>query len=231
MKFDLKSYGLVTSVLGSFFLAGLVSCGSENTLPTGDQEVSLQEDRSRLDELRQDIPEEKRRENDELALILQIMNSKDKKPYEIRERFNTVMRKKREEFSKTQRRIREDFSRRERDDREKFTREQKDVSDKFYRSKPSSEQRSRFSQDHSTRRERHYQDSRARRQAFEDDMRSKERDFSSLIADKVKEFDEHYKAYEKEFREKMDLEATAKKKASQNEKPDVPMQRLEATDK
>ncbi len=227
MKFDLKSYIILTSVLGSFFLG----CSSSTKQPTGSDEISLKADRSSLDELRKDIPEEKRKENDELALILQVMNAKDKKPFEIREKFNSIMRKKREEFSKSQRRIREDFSRRERDEREKFSKEQKETSDRFYRHKPSSEERRNFSQDHSSRQQKYYADSRERRQAFEEDMRSKEKDFSALVTEKNKEFEEHFKGYQKEYKEKMDLEAAKNKKPSQNENSEIPAQRLESSDK
>lgn len=231
MKFDLKSYIALTSVLGSFFLG----CGSSSKLPTGSDEVSLKADRSDLDELRKEVPEEKRKENDELALILQVMNAKDKKPYEIREKFSSIMRKKRDEFYKSQRRTREDFSRRERVEREKFTKEQKEISDRFYRYKPSADERRNFSQEHTSRNQKYYSDSRERRQAFEDEMRTKDKDFSALLTDKNKEFDEHFKSYQKEFKEKMDLEAAKKKKPApvptQNAIPDIPAERLESSDK
>ncbi len=223
MKFDLKSYMVLTSVLGIFFLG----CGMSTTLPTGSEEISLKADRSSLDDLRKEVPEEKRRENDELALILQVMNAKDKKPHEIREKFSSIMRKKRDEFYRSQRRTREDFTRRERDERDKFGKEQKETSDRFYRHKPSSEERRNFSQDHSSRQQKYYSDSRERRQAFEEEMRSKEKDFSALLSEKNKEFEEHFKEYQKYYREKMDLEA-AKKTSSQNENSEVPAERLES---
>jgi hypothetical protein len=231
MKFDLKSCLVLTSVLGSFFLA----CGTSNKLPTGNDEVSLKADRSSLDELRKEVPEEKKKENDELALILQVMNAKDKKPYEIREKFNTIMRKKREEFSKGQRRTRDEFTKRERAEREKFTKDQKEISDRFYRYKASSEERRNFSQEHNSRQQQYYSDSKSRRQAFEDDMRSREKDFSALVQEKNKEFEEHFKAYSKEYKEKMDLEAAKKKAAEADKKnkteiPDVPAERLKTSD-
>ena len=67
-------------------------------------ELSLKADRSELDEQRRQIPEDVKRSNDELSLVLQLMQSNElgdmQDPSKIRDRFDKAIRDRREKLEK-----------------------------------------------------------------------------------------------------------------------------------
>jgi len=69
------------------------------TTPVPD-EVSLRVDRSMLEELRQEVPTEIRRENDELAFIRELMTTGEQEPGKIRDQFNKAVRDRRLKFDR-----------------------------------------------------------------------------------------------------------------------------------
>jgi hypothetical protein len=76
--------------------------GQDNR-PLVDDKYSLQADRKALEEMRAQIPPEKKRQNDELALTLGMMSEVKKSPSDVRSQFDTVLRKKEVSLIKTSR--------------------------------------------------------------------------------------------------------------------------------
>ncbi|MEQ1876590.1 MAG: hypothetical protein ABL958_08085, partial [Bdellovibrionia bacterium] len=90
------------------------SSSSENSKPASAEElqdeVRLKEDRTRLDELRAEIPDDVKTENDELAFSLNLAGDGTKAPSEVWSKFNDAARKRRESYDKTERKVREDYN-------------------------------------------------------------------------------------------------------------------------
>ena len=61
-------------------------------------EISLKSDRAALEELRKDIPEQKKQSNDELALVLELFGTVKLPPSEVQGKYQIAMQKRREIF-------------------------------------------------------------------------------------------------------------------------------------
>lgn len=182
----------------------LVGCAHSSKQSSSSDEVSLKADRSEFDDLRKNMPPEVRKENDELAGVLQLLRSPEgnyQAPEKIREKFDSIMRAKRERQDKQYRVEREDFNRLQKDQREEFTENQKKERDSFYKDKPSSEARSRFSDKQEEKRSRFYDEAREKRRTFEDQISTRRRDFEDYLREKTNLFNQEYRNYQKEYDE------------------------------
>lgn len=192
---------------------------SENAAENSSDEISLKADRTEYDQMRKDIPSEVRKENDELAGLLQLLRRPDgeyEKPEKIRERFNKIMREKRERMDKQFRREREDFGRLEKDQREEMTERQKKERDDFLGDKPSSEAKKKFFEKQQDKRGRFYEDAREKRRSFEAQISTRRRDFEDYVREKTNLFNQEYRNYQKEYEERMkgeDLKRRTEQKA------------------
>ncbi|MDZ4660845.1 MAG: hypothetical protein SGJ18_04425 [Pseudomonadota bacterium] len=209
MKIELKSHVKISSILWAGLAFGIGACATSpgtNDYEGKDNEVSLSEDRSRLDELRKDLPSEIKKENDELALLLNSLNPNTSEnilpSYEISNRFNRIMQKKRNEFQRGLKTERDEFTRIEKISREKFLQEQKSDRDGFNRSKKSSDERRYFSELQSQKREATFADSREKRMSFEEQMRTKQKDFEFSARSKTSEFNQLLKSYNDYIKER-----------------------------
>jgi len=100
MKQFVKAISIKTAIVG-LCCAALAACStSKEKHPSSDSEYRLKEDRSHLDELRKDVPEDVKEKNDETAYILNLMNEGKTEPNDVSSRFNTGVRKKRDLFAK-----------------------------------------------------------------------------------------------------------------------------------
>jgi hypothetical protein len=89
---------------------GAVDPNDKSKVP---EEFSLKEDRSYLDQIRSDTPEDVKKENDELAFIMKMMGEVRERPEKVRDRFSTEMRKRRERFNKLNQKDREAYNAKE----------------------------------------------------------------------------------------------------------------------
>src|SRR5437868_4501401 len=105
---------------------------NENT-PLVDEKYSLTADRKELDELRKNIPEAKKKENDELAFMAEFFADPAKNPSDIRAKFDNLLRKKRDLFQKDMTKEREAYVKEERKRREAITKELDDARNDFQR--------------------------------------------------------------------------------------------------
>lgn len=203
----------------------------ENVQKELQSEMSLKADREKLQELRQEIPPEKQKSNDELALYLGLMRQGTEQPQVVRDKFNVLVERKRTSFREKVQRLRENYRRDEAARRDTFLEEQKSERSSFQGSKHKpNETRDFFSkQDH--HRQNFFADERARRSNFESDVTAQSRDFDSYMREKVNEFNEEYRLYSKKFSERpKDKKAVTGETSGIKGMDDVPAMRLGTED-
>ena len=191
----------------------LFSCGHEpkaenlgetsNTRPR--DELSLKADRSALDEERKQIPPETKRSNDEMALILQLMQTNDlgemQDPSKIRERFDKVVREKRTKLDREVQKSRADFAKNEKTSRDLYFANLKTKREEFAKEKHDSETRSQFFSDQDQKRRDFTADLQEKRSSFETDVREKRKDFEDYIHERQSSFNDEYRSYSKRYDE------------------------------
>src|SRR3954465_589750 len=148
-------------------------------------EVTLKEDRSQLDELRKDIPEDVRRENDEVAFILKNMATMEEEPSKVRDKFQTAVRKRRDKMDNQLRKERDDFSKNERTSRETFLEKLKSEREDFNASKRDSKERTRFFDKQDGARKDFFADQSEKRKDFESNITERRRDFEDYVREKT----------------------------------------------
>jgi hypothetical protein len=198
MKSLQTSYGKKFLIgFGAAIMVCLSSCATEtkHDQGTNGDEVSLKDDRRSVEELRKNIPEEKRKENDELKEILSMFGTVKEEPSRIQDRYQRATQRMREKFHRDTERERQNFDRNEKKQRDDFNRKMTDEKDKFTNSKPSSEDRKRFFDDQEQKRRDFNEDERTKRDDFNRDAREKADDFNSTMHDKDQEFNDEYRAY------------------------------------
>jgi hypothetical protein len=174
-------------------------------------EYRIQADRKQLAELRAEVPEEKKKSNDELAVILQLMENGKKHPSEIRERYNTLVRKKREKFNKDMMRSREKFSSEERKNRESFTKTLQSERERFAKKKSSSSARKDFYDQHDARRKEYFAAEREKRAEYESEVSEKRKSFEDYLREKNNEFSNEHRVYSQAWQQRKKDEDEAKK--------------------
>ncbi len=177
-------------------------------------EVSIKADRSHLEELRKDIPEEIKVANDELALIMSLMGEVKEKPDSIRTRFQRQVAKKREDFRRRTNKLRQDFNKTERADRDKFLKNLSQERAKFNKEKPDRETTRNFYSEQDLKRREFLSNQKDQRAEFEGELRARTKDFDEDVRLKTKEFNDQYRIYSQRFRE-----AEKAKKDSARAKP------------
>lgn len=165
-------------------------------------ETSLKSDRDYLEHLRTEIPEEKKKSNDELALFLNMMNQGNQPPQAIRDKFQYMIQKKRQSFREKVQKLRDDFRSEESKRRDQFLDEHKRKRDRFVSSQRDSKETRAFFATQEKERLAFFADERSRRQNFESEINSHSKDFDSYMRERQKEFDEQYRIYSKKFSER-----------------------------
>lgn len=191
---------------------GLMACSSrqvsENSYrsaaddrPLVDDKYSLQADRKAFDEIRSQVPNDKKRENDELALTLSLMNEVKKSPSEIRNQFDSLLRKKRQQFSKDLAKEREIFTKEERQKRQAFLKSQQEERDAFRNVKTDRETKNSFYKSLDEKRSEFTSVERDRRADFESDVRERRKNFEDYAREKQNEFNQELRSYRKRYEE------------------------------
>ncbi len=170
-----------------------------NTL---EQEMSLKADREQLAELRKDIPDERQKQNDELALYLTLMKQGTEQPNIVRERYHALVQKRRSSYRDKVQKLREDFRKEETKRREEFLKKQKDKRDAFTKKKPDSKATREFFAEQEKERTRHFAEERERRQSFEAELSAQSKDFEGYMRERNNEFNEQFRLYSKQYSEK-----------------------------
>lgn len=165
-------------------------------------EVSLKADRDHLAELRKEIPQEKQRQNDELALHLGIMKQGTENPSVIRDRYNNMINKRRQAFRAKVQRLRDDYRKEETQRREKFLKEHQGRRTEFTRTKHDSKESREFFNEQQKLHSEFFADEKDRRQNFESEINAQSKDFESYMRERNNEFNEQHRQYSKQFYDK-----------------------------
>ncbi len=165
-------------------------------------EVSLKADRQELSELRKEIPIETQKQNDELALYLNLMKQGTEQPSLVREKYSSLVYQQRSEFREKVRKLREKYRLEETKRRDQFLSEQKKKRDSYLKKKRRPEETREFFAGQDKDRLSFFADERSRRGNFESEVNAQSKDFDSYMRERQKEFDEQYRLYSKKFSEK-----------------------------
>lgn len=167
----------------------------DSTSTLVDPKYSLSQDRAEFEKIRESIPENKRRANDEKALIAEWMVGSNMPPADVRERFNNLVQKKRETFNNDMTKLRESFSKNEKKNREQFLKEVESERDSFTRRKQSREARNEFFDELDQKRKNFFAEQREKRDEFESDMRDQRKNFEDYLKERSLYFTSELKAY------------------------------------
>ncbi len=184
-------------------------------------EVSLKEDRAQLDELRKDIPEDVRRDNDEVAFILKNMATMEEEASKVRDRFNTAVRKRRDKMDKQLRKEREDFSKTERSTREDFLKKLQSEREDFNSSKRDSKERKKFFDKQDGVRKEFFADQSEKRKDFEGNVTERRKAFEDYVREQSNKFNQEHRAYSQAYverRQALELKKRAEEKGKRLEK-------------
>ena len=232
MNSQLLSVGKYCLVLVSFVLAtlGLAGCSGMKTVDRPESmsssaqpsevkstgangEVSLAGDRKSIEEMRKNIPEPVRTENDLLRETLNMMGGEVKeRPEKIRNRFNKQMRKMRNKYTKESRKKREKHKKEARKKRERFLKELKKEREDFNDRKPTREQRKDFYNEQDEKRKEFFADERDKQKDFTSTMREESNDFNAMVRDRNRAFNREHRIYKKKYDEHQKLKKTAEQR-------------------
>lgn len=201
----------------SIFL-GLQSCSSEeksvSASPVEDK-YRISADREALADIRKEVPPETKKENDELAFVFQLMSEMRYSPSEVREKFNSAVRKKRDLFQKDMQKKRDEYNKNEKAQRDNFTQEQNLQRLEFKRERADRERTKDFYAKIEEQRKNFYSETRQKREEFEADVRVQRKDFEDYMRERNNEFNQEHRAYTKRFddvkkekKEKKDLQTS-----------------------
>lgn len=166
-----------------------------------DVKYSLTKDRADLDKLRENMPTDVKRINDEKALILDWTQDFRYSPEIVRDKFNTLLRKKRDLFNKDMTRLRDNYSKIEKKKRDEFLKQLADERKDFLRERVDSERRAQFFNDQDEVRRVFFQEQREKRDEYESESREKRKDFEDYLKEKQDEFSAMMKEYSVSWRE------------------------------
>jgi hypothetical protein len=165
-------------------------------------EMSLKADRDQLKDLRKQIPQEKQKSNDELALFLQLMQQGTEQPQMVHDRFTTLVEKRRTVFREKVQRLRDSYRQDESARRDEYLDKQKSVRNSFSSSKRTPDEVKTFFAKQDTQRKTFFADERDRRTSFESELSAQSKDFESYMRERINEFNEQYRLYSKKFSER-----------------------------
>ncbi|MFN3696284.1 MAG: hypothetical protein ACK4VO_02490 [Pseudobdellovibrio sp.] len=171
----------------------------QNIKPRLDSRYNLTEDRDQFEILRSQTPEEIKVSNDEKALLLSWMEDYKKEPYEVREKYNNLVRKKRDKFNSDMQKIREEYSKQEKKRRDNFLNnidnERLDIKERKLNREKSSE----LYVEIDNRRKEYFSKERDLREEFESEFRQKRKDFEEYLKEKMDNFNFEMKVYTEKF--------------------------------
>lgn len=165
-------------------------------------EMSLKADREALAEMRKGIPEEKRKSNDELALYLQLMKQGTENPEIVRNKFSSLVEKKRQSFRDKVQKLRASYSKSEAKRRDEYLNSQQQKRKGYVATKRKPDEMREYFAQQDKDRQSFFADERDRRANFESEINGQSKDFDSYMREKMNEFNEQYRLYAKQFSER-----------------------------
>lgn len=190
-------------------LTGCVTSKSDNPRKISEQrqlvrdqlsgEISLKQDRHELDELRKEVPKEKKEANDELAFSLNQTADLKEEPSKIRQRFQNLVERKRRRFNEKVQKIRNKYQTDETRRRDDFFRDQNEKRDKFRAAKRSTRDSNDFYSQQDRDRLEFFAREREKRADFDDEILQQTKDFNEYMKMKHDEFTEQMRNYTQRF--------------------------------
>lgn len=160
-----------------------------------DPKYSISQDRSELDQLRNSVPTEKKRINDEKALFAEWMGSVKMPPADVREKFDNLMRKKRETFNSDLTKIRDNFSKSEKKNRDDFLKDLEQQRVEFSRRKRERDERNDFFNELDDKRKNFFSEQREKRDEFESEIRDQRKNFEDYLKERSLFLNSELKVY------------------------------------
>lgn len=186
------------------------------------QDVSLNSDRSELEKLRSEIPDEVKKQNDEIAMVLSyVYRESEEEPNRLRDRFQAAIRKRREAMDKHLRSSRDSYSKEERRLRDGFLKKSKEERDSYLSGKRSQDERKKFFDDQEDRRRAFFADQNEKRKDFESQVQDERKKLEDFVREKQNQFNQEWREYQTRYTERRRQSDTKKKmeeKARQLEK-------------
>lgn len=205
----MKTPSMILKCAALIMLLGLASCQTSKTsnqyvrrddkAPLVDDKYSLQADRQKMEDLRQEVSPERRRENDEVAFVMQMFQDVRRSPQDIRAQFDQTVRKKRDLMNRDLQKERDQFTKAERQKRDTFLKDQKNARDAFLRTKPAKDPREEFFKDQEEKRKDFFADEREKRGDYESDVRERRKNFEDYVREKQSEFNQEYRVYSRKY--------------------------------
>lgn len=184
-----------------------------------DAKYSLTKDRTELDTLRESIPVDVKKKNDEAALMAEWFGEFKYAPEVIREKFSNLVRKKRELFNKDMTKAREEFNKNEKKYRDTFLKNLENERKDFLRYKADREKRADFFSDQDEVRRNFFAEQREKRDEYESEVREKRKNFDDYMKEKMDDFNVELKYYSVRWKEKQDQEKLEKENSSRGSRP------------
>jgi hypothetical protein len=167
-----------------------------------DPKYSLSKDRSEFNKLREAIPPDIKKSNDEKALFAEWFSEVKMEPDKIRDKFDALVHKKRDAFNKDQTKAREAYNKDERAKRAELLKNLEQERKDFLAKKPDKDKRTEMFNDQDEKRRTQFAEQKEKREDFEGDMREKRKDFEDYIREKTNDFNSELKAYRVKWNEK-----------------------------
>lgn len=217
-------YLTVLTAIGCSTLSRKTEVYSQEDRPLVQEKYLLKKDQEALEDLRKDLPEEVKKQNDETAYIYSMMAEVAVEPSRIREQFQSKIRKKRELFDKDITKEREVFTKNERKLRDEFLKNQSKKRDAFFASKPTKEKRDEFFKEHEDLRKEYFANEREQRAEFDSSVRERRSNFEDYIRQMTNKFNQEHRDYSKRYddlRKKKEKEKEDKEKERRKESASV----------
>lgn len=178
----------------------------------GSADVSLKADRSELDKLRSEVPEDVKAQNDEIAMVLSyVYRDSEEEPNRLRDRFQAAIRKRRDAMDKHLRRSRDSFSKEERRLREDYLKKSKEEREEFLDRKRTSDERKKFFEEQEDRRRVFFADQAEKRKDFESQVQEERKKMEDFVREKQNQFNQEWREYQTRYAERRRLMDTKKK--------------------
>lgn len=185
--------------------------------PLVEDKYRLMEDREKIEELRKDIPVEKRKENDEIAFNLQWMNEIRLNPSDIRSKFSQHLSRKRNLFNKDMTTARTEFSKEEKRKRDEFNQMMNQERATIARRHKNSKSKKELLDELDYKRKDFSAKQKLERDTFEEEVRDKKKAFEDYWKQRSDSFNADLKAYTLEFNEKKKVEKQIEKNRRSSE--------------
>ena len=198
-----RNFLLITvSILISSCQSSQKTAHDNSTKALVDPKYSLAKDRSELEELRQAIPTDIKRANDEKALKAEWMGELKFAPEVVREKMSHLVQKKRDLFNKDMTKKREEFNKTERKNREAFLKNLEEDRKDFLGHKADRDKRNEFFENLDEKRREYFSEQKDKREEFESETREERKNYEDYVKEKQDEFNAELIEYSIRWKEK-----------------------------